>query len=56
MDLHEAARTYDVPIETLRRQVVSIGCQSGPAKLLTSEDKVCLAEYCVSQWWIWGLV
>ena len=47
MGLCEVARAYDVSIETLRRQIVSINCQSGPVKLLTSKEEACLAEYCV---------
>ena len=34
MGQREAARAYDAPIETLRRKVVNIHCQSGSAKLL----------------------
>ena len=34
MGQREAAKAYDAPVETLRRQVVSIDCQSGSAKLL----------------------
>ena len=45
MGQREAARAYDVPIETLRRQVVSIDCQSGSAKLLTVKWKRSLLSW-----------
>ena len=51
MGLREAARAYNVPVETLRRRVagvVSIDCRSGPPTVLTSEEEARLAEYCVS--------
>ena len=50
MSLREAARAYNVPVETLRRRVagvVSMDCRSGPPTILTSEEEANLAEYCV---------
>jgi len=47
MTLCEAARVYNVPIETLRKCVVStvsLDCL-GPPTVLTSEEEACLAEY-----------
>jgi hypothetical protein len=51
MGLLEAARAYNVPVETLRRRVtgtVSIDCRSGPPTILTTEEESRLAEYCVA--------
>ena len=51
MGLREAARAYNVPVETLRRRVagiVSLGCRSGPPTVLTSEEEARLAEYCIA--------
>lgn len=44
--LREAARMYNVPVETLRRRVngtVGVDCKPGPATILTveEEDEVC---------------
>ena len=49
--LREAARTYNVLVETLRRRVadiVSLDCRSGPPTVLTSEEEAHLAEYCIA--------
>ena len=51
MTLREAARAYNVPVETLRRRVagiVSLDYRSGPPTVLTSEEEARLAEYCVA--------
>lgn len=51
MSLREAARAYNVPVETLRRRVagiVSLDCRSGPPIVVTSEEEAHLAEYCVT--------
>ena len=40
--LREAARLYNVPVETLRRRVtgkVDIDCSSGPPTVLTNEEE-----------------
>ena len=50
MSLREAAKAYNVPVETLGRRVagvVSMDCRSGPPTILTSEEEAHLAEYCV---------
>ena len=47
--LREAARAYNVPVETLRRRAtgqVSLNCQSGPSTTLTMEEEEALTEYC----------
>lgn len=41
MTLCEAARVYNVPVETLRKRVVgtvSLDCKLGPPTVLTSEE------------------
>ena len=51
MSLREAARAYNVPVETLRRRVagiVSLDCRSGSPTVLTSEEEARLGEYCVA--------
>ena len=48
--LREAARTYNVPVETLRRRVtgaVSIDCRPGPETVLTKEEDA-VAKYLVT--------
>ena len=48
MTLREAARAYNVPVETLRRRVagiVSLYCRPGPPTVLRSEEEARLAEY-----------
>lgn len=50
MSLREAGRTYNVPVETLRRRVadiVSMDCRPGPSTVLTKEEETRLAEYCI---------
>lgn len=47
MFLREAARAYNVPVETLRRCIagmVSLDGRSGPSTVLMSEEEACLAE------------
>ena len=51
MILREAARAYNVPVETLRRRVagiVSLDCRPGPPTVLTSEEEARLDQYCVA--------
>ena len=47
--LRKASRQYNVPVETLRRQVsggaVSMECKPGPSTVLTKEEEECLAKY-----------
>ena len=46
LGLREAARQYNVPVETLRRRVtgaVSTDCRPGPTTVLTSEEETRLA-------------
>ena len=50
MGLRQAARAYNVPVETLRLRVagiVDIDCRPGPPTVLTKEEESRLAEYCV---------
>ena len=50
MGLRESARLYNVPVETLRRRVISsvdLGCKSGPPTVLTKEEEDMLARYLV---------
>ena len=47
MGLREAARKYNVPVETLRRRttdLVSLNCRPGPP----TDEEAKLAQYCVS--------
>ena len=47
--LREAARLYNIPVETLRRHVngsVEVGARPGPATILTDEEDV-LVKYLV---------
>ena len=51
MSLREAARKYNVPVETLRRRtagLVSLDCRPGPPTILTSEEETRLAQYCIA--------
>ena len=46
----EAARQYNVPVETLRRRVtgaVSTDCRPGPPTVLTSEEETRLAQFLI---------
>ena len=48
--LREAARAYNVPVETLSRRVtgqVSLDCRSGPNTTLTKAEEEALTEYCI---------
>ena len=48
--LREAARLYNVPVETLRRRVtgiVEMNCKPGPPTIFTSEEEDLLAQYLV---------
>ena len=50
MGLREAARLYNLPVESLRRRImgmVSIDCRPGPPTILTSYEEDRLARYCV---------
>ena len=52
MGLREAARAYNVPVETLRRRVagiVSVDCKPGPPTVLTSEEEAHLAAQLVQK-------
>ena len=45
--LREAARTHNVPVETLRRRVngaVAMGCKPGPSTILSDEEEDLLCE------------
>ena len=49
MGLREAARKYNVPVETLRRRtagLVSLNCRPGPPPVLTTEEEARLSECC----------
>ena len=51
MSLREAARKYNVPVETLRRRtagLVSLDCRLGRSTVLTTEEEARLAQYCVA--------
>jgi len=51
MGLREAARLFNVPVETLRRRVngtVSVDCRPGPHTVLTSEEESKLVQYVVN--------
>ena len=45
--LGEAARTYNAPVETLRRVEgqVPLECKSGPGTILTREEEEALLDY-----------
>ena len=46
--LREAARLYNVPVETLRRRTsgkVSMECKPGPSNILTKDEEKCLVDY-----------
>ena len=48
--LREAARLYNIPVETLRRRTdgrVEAGCRPGPSTILTDEEEDKLASYLV---------
>jgi len=48
--LREAARLYNLPVETLRRRItgtVSVDCRPGPSTILTSYEEDRLVRYCV---------
>ena len=48
--LREAARLYNIPVETLRRHVAGMvkdGCKPGPGTVLTEEEEEHLAAYLV---------
>ena len=57
MTLPEAAREYNIPVETLRRCVagiVSLDCKPGPPTGLTSEEKL-VGLNPVLLWLTWAL-
>ena len=48
--LREAARLYNVPVETLRRRVtgmVDLDCRPGPATILTKEEEETIVHYLI---------
>ena len=48
--LREAARLYNVPVETLRRRTsgkVSMECKPGPSNILTKDEEKCLVDYVI---------
>ena len=48
--LREAARLYNVPVETLRRRTtgsVSLECKPGPSIIRTKEEEKCLVDYVI---------
>ena len=48
--LRQAARLYNVPVETLRRPVngaVSVDCKPGPSTILTKDEEECFAKYVI---------
>ena len=50
LGLRQAARQYNVPVETLRRRVtgaVSTDCRPGPPTVLTSEEETKLAQFLI---------
>lgn len=51
MGPREAARKYNVPVETLRRRttgLVNLNCRPGPPPVFTTEEEARLAQYCVA--------
>ena len=58
--LRQAARLYNVPVETLRRRVngaVNVDCKPGPSTILTKDEEECLAKYVIEMADRWfGLV
>ena len=54
--LREAARLYNIPVETLRRHatgMVEDGCKPGPSTVLTEEEESTL-QLTWFRWQIWG--
>uniref|UniRef100_A0A1X7T9X0 HTH psq-type domain-containing protein n=1 Tax=Amphimedon queenslandica TaxID=400682 RepID=A0A1X7T9X0_AMPQE len=50
-DLREAARLYNVPVETLRRMIngsVSADCKPGPPTVLSRDKEDKVAEYLIT--------
>jgi len=48
--LRESSRTFNVPVETLRRRVngmVPVNCRPGPKPVLSEEEEEQLSKYCV---------
>jgi hypothetical protein len=48
--LREAARMFNVPVESLRRRVngdIAIDCKPGPKPILTVNEEDAIADYCV---------
>lgn len=51
MGLRQAARVYNVPVETLRRRVngtVPVGCHPGPHTVLSEEEELRIVEYIIN--------
>ena len=51
MGLRQAARVYNVPVETLRRRVngtVPLGCHPGPHTVLSEEEELSMVEYIIN--------
>ena len=47
MGLRQAARVYNVPVETVRRVngTVPLGCHPGPHTILSEEEELRVVEY-----------
>ena len=48
--LRQAAKLYNVPVETLRRRfngTVTLDCKPGPSTVLTADEEQCLAHYVI---------
>ena len=51
LGLRQAARLYNLPVETLRRTVngtVPLGCHPGPHTVLSEEEELCIVEYAIN--------
>ena len=59
MGLRQAARVYNVPVETLKRRgngTVPLGCHPGPHTVLSEEEELSMVEYIINSTWpTWAL-